>query len=216
MGAEGLGVERPLLPGLPSELGALVLRYSAEARVRPGWALCYQGDPAEAAYILTRGRMRPLRMHGSASQPLRDLGPGAWLYLPEAWLGLSCMADSLALEACELRKISLYNLAALRRDPGFVELAAGIMARSHYELYGQLESVSAAERVARAVAAACSGKEGPTVSLELSQASLADSLGLTRETVNRGLKRLEAAGFLETVRGGILVYDAEGLRAWED
>lgn len=216
MGVDQLGAARPSLPGLDAGLGALVLRYSTEAHVRSGRALCYQGDPAEAAYILTRGRIRPLRLHGSASSPLRDMGPGSWLYLPEAWLGLSCMADTLAVEACELRKISLYNLAALRREPVFVELAAGLMARSHYELYGQLEAVSAAERVARAVAAACSGKEGPTVSLELSQSALADSLGLSRETVNRCLKRLEDAGFLETARGCLLVYDVDGLKAWED
>ena len=53
-----------------------------------------------------------------------------------------------------------------------------------------------------------------TVHLALTQAELAAAAGLARETVNRVLGRLEAAGFVETGRGEVLVYDLEGLRDW--
>ena len=58
--------------------------------------------------------------------------------------------------------------------------------------------------------------DGKTLRLELGQAELAESTGLTRETVNRSLARLERAGIVETERGAVLVYDIEGLRTYEE
>ncbi len=216
-------IPRDLLPGLDERQRVSLQRYSVEARVRSGKALYWQGDAAESAWLLVSGRMRPVRMRGSSPTPMDDVYPGGWLCLPEAWLGLTCLCDAVAVEACTLRRVGAFNLAALRREPWFRDFACGLLARQCCGLFSQLESPSATGRVARAVAAACAGLwpaggagAGGTLRLELAQSELAESAGLTRETVNRCLKRLEAAGLLETGRGCTLVYDLAGLRAWED
>ena len=205
-------------------LEGLLARYSCERRLRQGKALYYQGDEAEAAYRVKSGRMRLLRVHGGDSQVAGEAGPGSWLCLAETYLGLPCLADALAVEACELERVSRYNFFELLREPGFKDLVIGELARGAYFLHGAIGAAGADERVARAVVAACEGMAGVatdaaagargTIRLSLTQTGLAASTGLARETVNRVLGRLEAAGYVETGRGEILVYDLEGLRDW--
>jgi len=208
-------------------LEGLLARYSCERRLRQGKALYYQGDEAEAAYRVKSGRIRLLRVHGGDSQVSGEAGPGSWLCLAEAYLGLPCLSDALAVEVCELERFSRYNFFELLREPGFKDLVIGELAREAYFLHGAIGAAGADERVARAIVAACEGMEGAartgadaaacargTICLALTQAGLAASTGLARETVNRVLGRLEDAGFVETGRGEILVYDLEGLRDW--
>jgi len=223
-------------------LEGLLLRYSSERRLRQGKALYYQGDEAEAAYRVKSGRIRLLRVHGGDSQVSGEPGPGSWLCLAEACLGLPCLADAVALEACELERFSLYNFHELLREPVFKDLVIGELARGTYLLNAAIGSGGADERVARALVRACEEAPGGagatdgaldragatlaaapetpakpprrTVHLALTQVELAAAAGLARETVNRVLGRLEAAGFVETGRGEVLVYDLEGLRDW--
>jgi len=229
-------------------LEGLLARYSCEGRLRQGKALYYQGDEVEAAYRVRSGRIRLLRVHGGDSQVTGEVGAGSWLCLAEACLGLPCLADALALGACELERFSLYNFHELLREPAFKDLVIGELARGTYLLNAAIGSGGADERVARALVRACeeapegargeraglgaSGHAAPgrpasldgpeaegkaqrrTVHLALTQVELAAASGLARETVNRVLGRLEAAGFVETGRGEVLVYDLEGLRDW--
>jgi CRP-like cAMP-binding protein len=215
-------------------LEALIPRYSSERRLRQGKALYYQGDEAEAAYRVRSGRIRLLRVHGGDSQVSGEAGPGSWLCLAEVCLGLPCLADALALGACELERFSRYNFHELLREAVFKDLVIDELARGTYLLNAAIGSGGADERVARALVRACEeapvgadrGLWGPgrreetetprrgTMRLALTQAGLAASTGLARETVNRVLGRLEAAGFVETGRGEVLVYDLEGLRDW--
>jgi CRP-like cAMP-binding protein len=123
------------------------------------------------------------------------------------------------MEACELRRFGGFNLAALRMEGWFKDMLCERLAGDHYALYRQLDASSSTERVALALAAFCAGTAtgaGGTLRVELNQGDLAESVGMTRETVNRCLKRLEAAGLLETERGSVLVYDLAALRDWED
>lgn len=217
-----------------SALAGLLSRYSCERRLRQGRALYYQGDEAEAAYRVRAGRLRLLRVHGEDSQVIGEAGPGSWLCLAEAYLGLPCLADVLAVEACELERVSRYNFFELLREACFKDLVIAELARGNCLLHGAMGAAGADERVARAMVAACEGTAGAagsiaagnalgvaaagraqgTIRLALTQGELAASAGLARETVNRVLGRLEAAGFVETGHGEILVYDLEGLRDW--
>jgi CRP-like cAMP-binding protein len=198
-----------------AELEALLARYSGERTLRQGKALYYQGDEAEAAWLVASGRLRKLRIHGETSQAIGDLMPGAWLCLPELYLGLPCLADVVAVEESTLRRFSRYNLFELLREPGFKDLALGEMARDCYGLHGFLLPAGADETVARAIAGMAGAAAGSTLRLALTQSEVAEAAGLARETVNRSLRRLEALGFIETGRGEILVYDLEGLRDYE-
>jgi CRP-like cAMP-binding protein len=203
------------------ELG-LLERYSSEAAVRKGRALYYQGDEGAAAYLVLSGRVRPIRVGGSPAA-LEDAVRGSWLGLPETLLGLAYATDALAVEAATLRRVGRFNLLELLREEAMKDLVIGALASENYLLYGKLDAAGAIERVARAVAARApaskdgAGPEpGATIRIACTQAELAESAGLTRETVNRCLRRLEEAGLVETERGGLLIYDLEGLRSYSE
>jgi len=219
MGATISGPELPVGQAEP-ELRLLIARYGSESLVRAGRALYYQGDEAEAAWLVLSGRLRPLRIHGDSSRALEDRRPGAWLGLAETYLGLPRLSDALAVEPSRLLRLSRRNFFELLREPAFKELVLRELALEHYLLHAQLDAAGAAERVARALAGraglAGTGGGAGTIRLDLTQEELADSAGLTRETVNRALRRLERLGYLETGRGEILVYDLDGLRNYED
>ena len=173
-------------------LEGLLPRYSCERRLRQGKALYYQGDEAEAAYRVKSGRIRLLRVHGGDSQVIGEAGTGSWLCLAEVCLGLPCLADALALGACELERFSRYNFHELLREPAFKDLVIGELARGSYLLHAAIGSGGADERVARSLVKACE---------EASGGSLKPGPP-------------EEAGFVETGRGVVLVYDLEGLRDW--
>jgi CRP-like cAMP-binding protein len=201
-----------------SPLAELYGRYSAPRELRAGRALVYQGDAAEAAWLVETGRLRRIRLHGERSQAIGESGSGSWLCLAELYLDLPCLADIVALERVTLRRFSRFNFFELLREPAFKDLVLKELALGLYALHDSLMPSGADEVVARAVAAqaaaACGGQRG-TLRATLTQSGLAEATGFTRETVNRSLRRLEAQGFLETGRGEILVYDLEGLRRYE-
>lgn len=201
-----------------AELAALLERYGSERLLRKGRALYCQGDEAEAAFFIGSGSFRPLRLHGDDARALPDRKAGAWLGLAEVYLGLPYLCDALALESSALLRLSRRNFFELLREPCFKDLVLRELALEHYHLHGELDAAGAVERVARAIAGRAGGEAaGPrTLRLSLTQAELADSAGLTRETVNRALSRLERLGYLETGRGEVLVYDLEGLRHYVD
>ncbi|HTX71598.1 MAG TPA: Crp/Fnr family transcriptional regulator, partial [Rectinemataceae bacterium] len=216
------GSLRTVLPNLARDRIELVGRFSAPAQLRANRALFYQGDEGEAAFLVLSGRVRLLRLKGGVTTALRDCTAGSWFGLAETSLDLPRPCDALAVEASVLRRIGRYNLAELLREAWFKDLALHVLAREQYLLYDQLDSAGAIERVARALVSR-SGvgfAEGPdsraTLRIPTTQAELAGMTGLSRETVNRSLRRLESLGFLETSRGEILVYDLPGLRAYED
>lgn len=205
--------DSPPRPEGASAIEPLLLRYSAERWLRRGRALYYQGDEAEAAYLVRRGRLRSIRVHGEESLNLDEAGQGDWLGLAEVYLGLPYLTDALALEDCEFLKVSRFNFFELLREEGFRDLVLARLARQHYLLHGWLGAGDALGKVARILAAAAAGKPGgSTLSLALTQTEVAEAAGLARETVNRALRKLEERGFIETGRGEILVYDLEGLR----
>jgi CRP-like cAMP-binding protein len=107
------------LAGAGLELLDRVERYSVTTYSRAGRALYYQGDEGAAAYLVTDGTIRLLRVKGDTQKVLDEAGPGSWLGLAETWLCYPYMLDTLALEASSLRRISRGNLMELCRDPAF-------------------------------------------------------------------------------------------------
>lgn len=55
--------------------------------------------------------------------------------------------------------------------------------------------------------------DGPAVLLDMSRSELAEIIGLSRQKLNRRLKRLEEEGWVELAPRSIRVLDAGGLRA---
>lgn len=198
------------------KLAELLARYGPERELRAGKALYYQGDEAEAAWLVLSGRLRKLRIQGGDSAAVGEAGPGSWLGLTEVYLGLPCLLDVLALEGTRLRRYSRFNFFELLREGEFTGLVLGELARENCLLHGFLLPLGAEGTVARTLAALAGPGTTGTIRLGITQAGLAEAAGLARETVNRALKTLEDEGYLETGRGEILIYDLGGLRARGD
>jgi CRP-like cAMP-binding protein len=191
-------------------------RLAVEVPLRSGRALYYKGDPADRCWALIEGRVRLLKPRSDGSAlAIGEFGPPAWLGLAEAWLGLPYAADAVAVGDCRLRRLGRANLAEAARDPGVAAEAIGALARGLYDAFDLFDAESAVERVARAVAALAPPIEG-TARIEVTQAALAEAAGVTRETANKCLARLEREGFLETGRGILLVYDRASLVGYEE
>ncbi len=211
-----------ILPSLTARELDRIERWSTLVLIRAGKALCYQGDESDAAWLVTAGRVRSLRIREGSSRSLGDAIPGSWLGLAELRSGSPRLADLLAVEESKLLRFGCRNFAELCREPWFKDLVIDELAREHCRLHGEFDAESATEKVARAIAALASRGAAAivpaagTVRLSITQTGLAEAAGLTRETVNRCLRKLEAAGLVETERSALLVYDVAGLREWID
>lgn len=81
----------PLFAGLPADIATLVAGCAHNAAFGPGELVLAEGAPADAFYLLRRGRVT-LEVHAPGRGPLviETLGPGSvlglsWLFPPYRW-----------------------------------------------------------------------------------------------------------------------------------
>jgi CRP-like cAMP-binding protein len=194
---------------------AAIERYGRSYQARQGRALFFQGDKAEAAYLLRSGRVGPVKYRADG-RPLElpPLGPGAWLGLAELKLGLAYLCDAVALEACEALAFSRRSFALAAADAEFSGLVAEALAREVLALHFYIEDESPEEKLLSFLLARRGRLAGmEKARIEVTQERIARSIGVTRETVNKRLAGLEARGLLKTLRGEIEVLDWDGLAA---
>jgi CRP-like cAMP-binding protein len=194
---------------------AAIERYGRAIQARQGRALFFQGDRAEAAYLLGSGRVGPLK-YKADGRPLElpPLEGGAWLGLPELKLGTAYLYDAVALEDCEALSFSRRSFALAMADAEFSSLVAEALAREVLALHFYIEDDSPEEKLLSFLLARRGRLAGmDKARIEVTQEKIARSIGVTRETVNKRLATLEAQGLLRTLRGEIEVLDWEGLAA---
>jgi len=194
------------------------LRYGRSAETRAGKAFFYQGDKAESAFLLLEGQARAIKYKANG-KPL-ELPPresGNWLGLGELVLGAPHPFDALADGTCAALSFSRYSLGLASSRGPFAAVVSRALARELLALHSYIEDEGPEERIVsflllRRKELAGLGNSGVTVTQE----GIARSIGATRETVNKRLKRLEASGLLRTLRGRIEVLDWEALASRRD
>jgi CRP/FNR family transcriptional regulator len=82
------------------------------------------------------------------------------------------------------------------------------LSRRYCALHSQIELRTPIDRLARFLLARCAGAG----EVACTQEEIAEAVGVTRETVNRHLARLQDKGVLKVGRGSIRIVDAEGLK----
>jgi CRP-like cAMP-binding protein len=86
-----LVASHPLLAGLPGDMASLVTGCARNVAVATGKHLLVEGEPADALYLLRRGRVSlEVQVPGQEPLALDILGPGAvvgwsWLFPPYRW-----------------------------------------------------------------------------------------------------------------------------------
>jgi CRP-like cAMP-binding protein len=189
-------------------------RYGQIITVRENRAFYYQDDPCAAALYLVQGSVRPVKF-ASDGKPfdLPVISAGQWFGLAELLTARTCLFDAVAAEECRALSFSKANLELALKDGlasrTILSALADEIARLHRLLadddaLGKILSYLLARRGngQSIIARSC---------LRVTQGAVADSLALTRETVNRQLKELESLGIVTTGRGEIGIPDWDAL-----
>ncbi|HET6182563.1 MAG TPA: helix-turn-helix domain-containing protein [Acetobacteraceae bacterium] len=205
-----------LLPGFQGLAGAgLIVHAERDAEI------VAQGDRAEHCYIVISGWLRTVTlMEDGRRQVGLFLTAGdlfGWDVIGEYDMSAEAVTD-VVLRRVPMRCID--NLA--ERDPDFARRLRRMGAeqlRAARERMVLLGRMTALERIAHFLletASRARAAGGDPVDLPMSRADIADHLGLTVETVCRGLSQLRRMGAIALDRHGFRILDRSALRAVRD
>lgn len=213
--------EALLFQGLSLAEHQAALQAARRRRVRREAFFFQQGDPANALYVLTVGRVRLTQVTPEGDQVILHLvHPG------EMFGGIAVLGDATypvsaqALEDCQALTWDGESMAGLmERTPRLALNALRLLAGRVQELQDRVREL-ATERVERRVArmllrlARQAGRKvdnGVLIDLPLSRQDLAEMTGTTLFTVSRVLSRWEQQGLVEAGRERVLIRFPHGL-----
>lgn len=192
-------------------------------KLGPGQMLFRQGDPVTAGqgafYGLLDGMLRVSSLREDGKEAiLLVLEPGNWFGEISLIDGQPRTHDATAVGDAQLLALPAAEFNALMERAPFAQAIARLLAVRMRSLYGVIEDAtlrSTRARVARRLLLLARG--GATLASDarrvvpVSQEALAMMLGITRQTLNKELKALAAAGALALGYGRIEIVDAPGL-----
>ncbi len=197
----------PRLQGLVAT--ALRMRADSEAEI------VSQGDRAEYCFVVLSGCVRTVTLMEDGRRQV-----GAF-YLPGDVFGWDVLGEyDMSAEAVTpsvLERIPLRTMERMAdQDPALARAfrrMAVEQLRQARERMVMLSRMTALERIASFLAEMASrpGRAGQTVPLPMGRADIADHLGLTVETVCRGLGQLRRSGAIALERHGFRVLDRAAL-----
>ena len=207
---------------LPARLQNLIVHRSIIRKYSRGEVIVSEGTPAEGMFAVLQGQVRVMRGVGDAHDILIHIGEvGFWFGDHGTMTGApsigSIAADSLVrvlfLTVSEFERI-------VEDEPRYFRAFAGLLFERYALLFrymGETHSLAAEEwlhiRLADLAAMRrCDPLTTDPVSIAVSQADLAAMIGVSRQTLNALLARLEARGLIEVGYRSIRVLDEAGLR----
>jgi CRP/FNR family cyclic AMP-dependent transcriptional regulator len=168
---------------LPDAALTALARIAQPLRQTAGALVQLEGEPAEAMYVVTAGRVRIYRVAANGrEQVMNVIGAGGHFNTVPMFDGGPCPAN--------VEAITDVALLALPRDP-------------------LLRVVEAHPPLALALLREFTGRLRGLVT----QAEMAARLGTVREMIGRTLKSFEGQGLISLQRGTIAILDREGLEA---
>lgn len=206
-----------LAPARLMEVATLVRR----RRYRRGQVIIYQGDPADALYLIVSGEVKVsvLSPHGDETI-FTLLGPDECFgelelfddQPREATIETTRPTEVLRLERAAIRQL-------VERSPDVALALLGVLARrlrSTDRLVEDSAFLGVPERVAKTLGVLVaayhrSESGGAPVELQLTQHDLAAMIGATRESVNKALSALRDRGVVALGRQRIVVADVAAL-----
>ncbi|MDE1145503.1 MAG: Crp/Fnr family transcriptional regulator [Azospirillaceae bacterium] len=207
----------------PADLRAEILARGRLRGYADGQAVYRGGDAPDGLYALVTGRMRLATVQEDGREVvILHAGPGHWFGEVSMVDGLPRSQTAVAKGDSLVLHLPAQAFAAIvEADPRRWANFAGILSRhlrqaTHY--LGEVLAQPTPRRTARLLALLCRLEDaggGPCL-LPLSQEDLAGMLGLSRQTTNRALARLEKAGLLRRGYGGITVLEPASLDRFAD
>lgn len=188
---------------------------------RKGQMVFLPGDPGDRFFLVLSGRVKLSRLSDGGKELILDLSEPGTMF-GEAAVVEESERDSLA-EAVEPTRLRVVPAAPFRalvaRDPRAASVLMKLLARQKRNLERRLLEVvhkNAPERLAGllldlAKRYGVPDARGTMIRVKLSQTTLGNWLGVSREIVNHTFSRLKARGIIEVVEGRIIIRKIDDL-----
>lgn len=201
---------------LPEVTIAALTTIAIPLKRRAGTLMQLEGDPANAVYIVTEGRVKIARVASTGrEQVLHILTPGQHFNAVAIFDGGPCPANAQALTDVGLLALPRDAMwAVIEQHPALaLALLREFTGRLRYlvNLVEELALHTVQGRLAGLLLSQAEAPERGEVVAPLTQAEMAARLGTVREMVGRTLKSFEALELIRLDRGVITVLDREGL-----
>ena len=212
----------PWFQALPGALAEGILAQGMVRRLRD--EIVYAaGDPPNGVFALISGEIRVIQTTAQGRSALLMIAsPGAWFGEAAMIDGLPRSSDAVAVGEARVLQLSpavFRRLTADRSDhyAAFARLVCEQYRRA-MEYIVTTSSLPLPVRLAQRLVGLAHGhgritEDGVLIDLHLSQESLAETIGVSRQTLNRLLKALEARGVVAVGYGSLTVRDAMALEA---
>lgn len=212
----------PWFRGLPPTLAAGIV---AEGLVRrlTDQVVYAAGDPPNGLFALIAGEIRVIQTTSEGRSALLMIAsPGAWFGETAMIDGQPRSSDAVAIGEATVLQLSLPAFRRLTADSGE---HMGAFARLVCEQYRRAMDyiVTTADlplpvRLAQRLVGLAHGHGrredgGVRIALRLPQETLADTVGVSRQTLNKLLKAMERQGLVAVGYGAITIRDSAGLEA---
>jgi CRP/FNR family transcriptional regulator, cyclic AMP receptor protein len=226
----------PIFEGLSEDELRQIADLAVPRRYDSGEVIFREGDRADTCFIVRRGRVRIMRTHsGGRRLTLAELSQGEMFGELSMFDGegrsatVEALEETAALALLEgdvrrvLREHPDIAVKMLARLASRLRAANEKLARQSFQpVAGRVASTLLAQVEARQAETAAAidadkgegGIEGEEITIEATQADIAQLAGSSRESASRFLADLERAGVVTTSRGRVVVHDPKALRRY--
>ena len=209
-----------LLGGLAEDDLARVAAIADEARYPGGAPIFRHGDRSDAFFVITEGSVRIyVEARGGEQTTIGLVGPYQTFGEMALFDAGGRAASAEAVEPLTMLRIGRSKwVEILDREPGLARHALeslGALLRRYAHQAVECLFLDLEGRVARLLLLLAErrgpGGSSAQLDLQLTQGQIAQMVGGSRQSVNQILGRLEAAGFIRTEPGVIVIADRDGL-----
>lgn len=205
----------------PAAFREALLANGRVERFRRGDLIFRKGDPAGGLYGLVEGTV--IYYRNERPDPVRAIHishPGAWFGEPSMLRRKPRLVSAAALDGATLFHLPIDRFEAMvEAEPAYWQHFALLALNGVEVLLQLLDDMRPVEPRARVAARLLNmlrgdppGRSSRSDTLSITQTDLAGLTSLSRNTVNRVLQELAAAGILEPGYGRIVIHDVEALR----
>ena len=187
-----------------------------------GEAVFREGDSGDTCYVIREGAVRVTRRHSDGRViTLAELRPGDIFGELAMFGGETRSASVEALEptrahailAGDMRRIMLQHPEiAVKMLEGLADRLRQANERISRQSFQTVAGRVASALLAQVAARSPDGVPAREVTIEATQAEIAQLAGASRESAARFLAKLERAGLITTGRGRVVVHEPEALR----
>jgi len=178
-----------------------IIEFSSYRSFRRGKVLYYQSDRADVVYFVLKGSVRKIKFRSDETTIfLGHESPGAWLGIAEVVMNSVYLYDVLAEESTEVLSFSSHNFHILLQNARFKQLILKELARNLYLLHGHIELNQPLGKLISFILTNAI-IHGEKYRLTATQETISREIGVTRETVNKYLNRLQEDGLIRIGRG---------------